>query len=692
MPRGYIVDLGSDYILNAGDAITDSWGRFRTDQVLGTGEWSFSGTDNGTTYTDEVEPGTFYLGTNGNVYFVPDYGQVDTVTTASSTAAPFYSENNTVQGTGADDLIDENFVDNQGDSIDSGDGVGPGGFGDRVEARPGDDTVDAGQGNDTVFGEQGNDSIFGNVGDDVLYGDGHAGGPEALNWSAEGGDGTDLSGGFTQDTGDMEVTVTFTDLGNNNPTSEVDTGETIYRSGTETLDDQSALLLFGNGDGATSRTTIDFAAGADSSMEDEVENVVFRLNDVDWAAGNHRDIVTVNAYDADGNPVPVTLTVTVTGSNDDTVSGNTVTAGDSSETASDATGSVLVEIAGPVAEIVIDYENGLGGTQGIWVSDVHFDTIAQADGDDTIEGGDGDDILYGGGGGDLLQGDDGADTVFGEDGNDTITVAEGDSVSGGDGDDLFVLADLGEGGTGDIFITGNEGGETNGDTLDLGGVADWSTLNLTTNEPGELAGTVELYDGSLVTFENIENIICFTPGTRIRTPFGDRAIEDLRPGDLVLTRDNGPQPLRWVGQRRVAATGRFAPVRIDPALLAGADAPLLVSPQHRMLWTGARAQLLFGTSEVLVSACHLLDNPAARRIEGGAVTYIHLMFDQHEIITANGAPTESFFPGDTALGALDPAARDEMFALFPELRSHCGAFGETARQCVRAHEARVLIA
>jgi hypothetical protein len=68
------------------------------------------------------------------------------------------------------------------------------------------------------------------------------------------------------------------------------------------------------------------------------------------------------------------------------------------------------------------------------------------------------------------------------------------------------------------------------------------------------------------------------------------------------------------------------------------------------------------------------------------------MLDQHEVIYANGAATESFFPGDEALSALNPEGRDEMFDLFPELRSHLGAFGDTARMCLKRHEARLLSA
>jgi len=102
--------------------------------------------------------------------------------------------------------------------------------------------------------------------------------------------------------------------------------------------------------------------------------------------------------------------------------------------------------------------------------------------------------------------------------------------------------------------------------------------------------------------------------------------------------------------------------------------------------------MLFGTDEVLVAARHLLSNPAVTRRSGGSVTYMHLMLDMHQVIYANGAATESFYPGDQALGALDDQGRDEMFTLFPELRSHAGALGDTARLCLKSHEGLLLAA
>jgi hypothetical protein len=193
-----------------------------------------------------------------------------------------------------------------------------------------------------------------------------------------------------------------------------------------------------------------------------------------------------------------------------------------------------------------------------------------------------------------------------------------------------------------------------------------------------------------LTFSNIENVICFTPGTLVATVRGLRAVERLSIGDLVLTRDNGPQPIRWIGSRTVPAYGKYAPVRIGKRALLGLQRDLIVSPQHRMLFSGYQAELLFGCREVLAAAINLVDDTAITRQEGGMVTYIHLLFDQHEIITAHGALTESLHTGDGALAGLSAASRAELFNLFPALRSDPAGYGATARRVLKQHEARLI--
>lgn len=320
------------------------------------------------------------------------------------------------------------------------------------------------------------------------------------------------------------------------------------------------------------------------------------------------------------------------------------------------------------------------------------DTLYGEVGHDVLAGGAGDDTLYGGGGDDIIDGGAGADTIYGGAGNDTVTFGRGDVAYGdtrvdGSGDDTFVLTTDPDGDPANIYIDGGANG-TVGDTLQLGTGADLSTL-IYSNE-AKTSGTVQLDDGSLLTFDNIENIICFTPGTLIATPMGARDIATLQVGDLVMTRDHGLQPIRWIQSRTVSAQGRFAPVRIRPGVIIGQERDLIVSPQHRMLFQGYRAELLFGETEVLVPAKHLVDNLAVTRDEGHEVTYIHMMFDQHEIVFAEGAATESFHPGSLGMDAIHDAAREELFAIFPQLRSDVTQYGDTARRCLKRHEAELL--
>ena len=187
-------------------------------------------------------------------------------------------------------------------------------------------------------------------------------------------------------------------------------------------------------------------------------------------------------------------------------------------------------------------------------------------------------------------------------------------------------------------------------------------------------------------------LACFAGGTLIDTPDGLRPIDDLGPGDLVTTLDNGSQPLRWVGTRRVSAFEMlqrpdFRPVRFETGILDNTR-PLLVSPQHRMLLSDWRAQVYFGEDQVLIAAKALVNGTTIRQVlpEAG-VTYFHLLFDRHEVILADGALSESFHPGETGLDALDSEQRREIEALFPGLALQ---MRRAAFPIVRNAEARAL--
>jgi len=185
-------------------------------------------------------------------------------------------------------------------------------------------------------------------------------------------------------------------------------------------------------------------------------------------------------------------------------------------------------------------------------------------------------------------------------------------------------------------------------------------------------------------------IVCFTAGTLIDTQVGQVAIEQLCAGDMVKTLDHGMQAIRWIGSTTVDAIGKNAPIWIEKGTL-GNTRDLKVSPQHRILLCDWRADLLFGVPQVLSAATHLVNDDTIRRMEGGQVEYFHMMFDTHEIVFAEGCPTESFHPGAVGIGALGENARDEIFALFPQLRLNLASYGETSRMSLKAYEARAIL-
>lgn len=352
------------------------------------------------------------------------------------------------------------------------------------------------------------------------------------------------------------------------------------------------------------------------------------------------------------------------------------------------------------------------------------DTVFGGEGNDVIDDVDGDELggvnlLYGGAGDDRVWAGDGADSLFGDAGNDTLYGEDGDdTIVGGSGNDTMF------GGAGlDVFVInlGDQNDSLGGESIDGGGTlgadstVDFDTIDLsafgwsrvdirwTGGNPGSESGFVLLLDElgneiGRIDFSEIEKIIpCFTPGTMILTDQGERPVESLLAGDLVMTRDNGLQPLRWVGRRvlsllELMAQPTLKPVEIATGALgvAGPERVMRVSPQHRVLVEGARAELLFGETEVLVPARHLLGMAGIRQVlplEG--VTYIHLLLDRHEIVQSDGIWSESFQPAERMVTAMDRAARDEVLGLFPGLAEEQAVFGG-ARLSLSAHEARAL--
>lgn len=186
-------------------------------------------------------------------------------------------------------------------------------------------------------------------------------------------------------------------------------------------------------------------------------------------------------------------------------------------------------------------------------------------------------------------------------------------------------------------------------------------------------------------------ILCFVAGTVIQTQQGDVPVEQLAAGDQIVTLDNGLQPIRWIGSRRVSGVGRFAPYRISAGHF-GAKSDVWLSPAHRVLVTDWRAQMFFGQPQVLAAANMLQNHPGVSCVPQDTVTYYHMLFDEHQIVLSDGLASESFFPGPYALSTLEAAAQEEVLTLFPELAHGSGAYGQSSRTILRAFEVDMLLA
>jgi hypothetical protein len=168
---------------------------------------------------------------------------------------------------------------------------------------------------------------------------------------------------------------------------------------------------------------------------------------------------------------------------------------------------------------------------------------------------------------------------------------------------------------------------------------------------------------------------CLVSGTKVSTPQGPRAVETLSEGDEILAADGRILTLRGVmstqvSQKRQRRSPHLRPIRIVAGALGGGvpTRDLLVSRQHRMVIKSAIAERMFGQSEVLVAAAKLLDVPGVfvdPTLE--EVGYFHLVFDDHEIIVAEGAETESLLIGPGIMKSLGSEAVRELIALFPQV-------------------------
>jgi len=549
--------------------------------------------------------------------------------------------------------IEQVILTDQADAFDaSTDTLGIG-----AVAGGGDDTLIGGDGGDTLAGGDGDDYIAGGAGDDLLT-------------TGEGQD--TLLGGAGNDT-----------LMNSDGDDSLDGGagdDSIVATGGEDT------LRGGTGD--------DTMAGGDDAdtfiIEDGFGNDVITGGEGTTDPGDEDfDRIDLSAL---SGPVTVTYTGDEAG---------TITDGTDTITFSEIEQIILTDQADAVdarADSVGVNIEGRGG----------HDTITGGDGDDVIDGGDADDSIEGGAGNDTIMGGASRDTIMGGAGHDTLGGGDADDIlTGGDGNDTFVF----EAGDGSDTITdfnfGNSGALGDGDTsnndfIDLGSFYDNlvelrgdfdddGVLNQSNDATVDYSNNDDMQSGDGVRFAGAERssftadntgVVCFTSGTALRTPRGDVLIDDLRVGDLVCTMDNGPQPVCWIGRRALgpadlAHSPHLRPVLIKQHVL-GSARDLLVSGQHGMVIGGDRH---------LARAKHLAQTMGGIRIAQGKrqVTYIHLMFEAHQIIFAENIPSESFYPGPMALRMMGQAARTEVLALFP---GHTDMSLSNAVVCAYGHTAR----
>ncbi|WP_420860155.1 Hint domain-containing protein [Marivivens marinus] len=635
----------------------------------------------------------------------------------------------TVEGTAGDDVINVGYTgDPEGDMVDNNDAVLPGdtgnddliyGFGgnDSITAGDGDDEVYGGDGNDFIHGVAGNDTLFGDAGDDTIVGsfddDTIYGGTgnDSINGQGGvdtlyGGDGDDIVKGGTE--GDFVYGGAGNDEVSGSSGDDVVSGgtgdDTVYgQGGEDTLSGGAGNdSIYGGDDkdsitGGSGDDTVHGNGGDDNIDSGSGNDLVYggTGNDVIDTAGGAGlpDIGYPGVYPAD--PIPNDDMDTVyggagddiitTGDDADTIYGGTgndyidagidadvVRAGDGNDTIIGSEGGDVIYgddgddlIIGGLETDVLDLPDDLDGDGDSndpgedLVTDNNMDTLYGGAGNDIITGNDDDDVLYGGTGNDSLDGGVDEDVLYGGDGDDTLTGGQGnDMLYGGFGNDLFIGGDAD-----DVVVGGEDPDDGDWDVLDLTG----SNVDYIEYVPGDPeAGTVHFLDGSTMTFSEIENVIpCFTPGTTIATPKGERLVEDLREGDRIITRDNGIQEIAWVGRKEMAGRQLVQNPHLKPILIrAGAlgnglpERDMLVSPNHRVLVASELTQLYFEESEVLAAAKHLVGAPGIHAVDVMNTSYIHFMFERHEVVLSNGSWTESFQPGDYSLKGIGNSQRN----------------------------------
>ena len=262
----------------------------------------------------------------------------------------------------------------------------------------------------------------------------------------------------------------------------------------------------------------------------------------------------------------------------------------------------------------------------------------------------------------------GTSTTF--DNTELVAISNTETVVDGDGNNLnfFNVDTINNTAVLDNDTTGTSPpgaaalGQTDYDGLQVDRMVD---LNLAGNTTYTLKIVVADVGDGAFNSGILVSYICFGEGTKIQTKNKLKTVEDLKIGDLVLTRDNGLQPIRWIGCSEVSGRTDAAPIKFLKGAI-GNDRELILSPNHKVLVSGWRTELFLGVDEAMVPAKSLINDQTILRVPQDKIKYYHILLDNHELVLSNGVWTESFYPGPQALRMLDRKSLAELKQVAPE--------------------------
>ena len=630
---------------------------------------------------------------------LPDYPTVAAAMAAASpgdtiTLAPGYvdplvdpADIITIAGNGANTIV----AGEGNNQIITGNGVG------NITSGSGNDTMLTGNGANTITTIGGNNFIETGTGvDTIVVGDGF----DTILAGSGANKITGLAGDKTIVTNDGADTITVTS-GNNWIVAGAGANTIVATSGDNVIctgDEVDTITVTGG------NNVISAGDGANAIAATSGQNVIFGGADVDTI------VATVGGNYIDGGDGANTLTTDggddtiVSGADKDTITTgggddlilitggeDGITGGTGNDTLvvdySDATSNVITSV--PAGTASAGFVGSLSGMGAVTYTGIENFDITSGSGDDTLTTGAGDDRIDSGTGSDVVNTGAGADYIYGN---------AGDVIDGGSGSDTL---NLGLGLTPlNHTIAYDADNNQNGVVTytDTGETLTFTNIQNVIYE-ARLDPTIEIQAPTNGMCDPFNVIPCFTPGTSIATAKGLCLVENLKAGDRVITRDNGLQEIAWVGHKKMSGMELIQRPSHKPVFVkAGSlgeglpDRDMMLSPNHKVLVASNQAKLYFQEREVLVAAKHFIGKPGIHQVDVSRTTYIHFMFERHEVVLSDGAWTESFHPGDYSIDGIDEDVRAEILSLFPALATYQGRkdYG-LARTGLKKFEAKLLI-